>query len=203
MTFDAVHTSGDVPPLTVVTSTFKLDTTFSSYGSAMCPVSHFVHGCEEPTGAALDPDHGSFYIGESGSIAVESKKGSQPTGMITLDYECESIAVRLPDGYSMVVSNDGMSASFGNEDFVGNAVVGQQIRFSAGDGTDRYRKISGVNLATNSVTFESRAPVIGATYTDVEVGYYFSYWDESDGLSGVSSHCLKAPYNSSYQFEHS
>jgi hypothetical protein len=61
VTFDAVHSSGNIPPLTVVMSDFRLDTTSSAYGSAMCPTSHFVHGCEEPTGAALDSDHGSFY----------------------------------------------------------------------------------------------------------------------------------------------
>lgn len=63
MIFDAVHSSGDVPPLTVVTSTFKLDTTSNSYRNAICPLSHFVDGCEEPVGAALDFDHGSFYDG--------------------------------------------------------------------------------------------------------------------------------------------
>jgi len=187
--FDAVHSSGDVPPLTVVTSTFKLDTTSNSYVTAMCPLSHFVDGCEEPVGAALDFDHGSFYDGESDSTAIESTKGSQPTGMISLAYECESNVVHLPVGQSMVVSNDGMSATFSDVGFVANAVVGQQIRFSAGDGTDRYRTISGVDIASDSVQFQSRAPVNGATYTDVEIGYYFSDWDESDGSYGVSSHC--------------
>ena len=189
VTFDAIHSSGDVPPLTVVTSDFRLDTKSSSYDSVMCPTSHFVHSCEEPTGAALDSDHGSFYNGESGSIAIESTKGSQPTGMITLDYECESSVERLPDGNSMIVSIDGMAASFYHAGFVGDMTVGQQIRFSAGDGIDRYRKISGVDLATEGVTFGTRAPVNGATYTDVEFGDYFSDWDESDGSSGVSSQC--------------
>lgn len=189
VTFDAVHSSGDVPPITVVTSTFKLDSTTNSYVTAMCPLSHFVDGCEEPVGAALDFDHGSFYDGESDSTAIESTKGSQPTGMISLAYECESNVVHLPEGHSMVVSNDGMSATFSDGGFVANAVVGQQIRFSAGDGTDRYRTISGVDIASDSVQFQSRAPVNGATYMDVEVGYYFSDWDESDGSYGVSSHC--------------
>ncbi|KAL7542724.1 hypothetical protein ACHAXR_012005, partial [Thalassiosira sp. AJA248-18] len=188
--FDAVHSSGDVPPVTIVTSGFMLDTTSSSYGTSICPTAHYIHGCEAPVGGALDSDHGSFYNGEAGSIAIESTKGSQPTGMITLDYECESIVAKLPGGYSMAVSaDDGMTASFDNVGFVGNMAIGQWIRFSAGDGIDHYRKILGAELATDRVTFESQAPVNGATYTDVEFGDYFSDWNESDGESGVSSHC--------------
>jgi len=189
ISFDAVQSSGDVPPVTVVTSDFRLDTTSSSYDSAMCPAAYYVHGCEEPAGAALDSNNGSFYSGEAGSTALESTKGAQPTGMITLDYECESVVVGLPGGNSMTVSADGMSASFDNVGFVGNMIIGQWIRFSAGDGIDRYRKIAGADVATDSVTFETQAPVNSATYTDAEFGDYFSDWNESDGSSGVSSHC--------------
>ncbi|KAL7554975.1 hypothetical protein ACHAWF_018557 [Thalassiosira exigua] len=187
--FDGVLSSGDVPPLTVVTSDFRLDTASASYVDVMCPAAHFVHGCEEPVGGALDSDHASFYNGESGSAAVESTKGFQPTGMITLDYECESLVTALPGGHSMTVSTYGMSASFDDVGFVGNMAVGQWIRFSAGDGIDHYRRIAGSDDAGDTVSFESAAPVNGAVYADVEFGDYFSDWDESDGGSGVSSHC--------------
>ncbi|KAL7440180.1 hypothetical protein ACHAXH_004154 [Discostella pseudostelligera] len=192
VTFDAVHSSGDVPPLTVVTSDFRINTTTSSYTNVLCPSSYYVHGCEEPAGAALDSNHGSFYNGEAGSIAIEAIKGSQPTGMITLDYECESNTVILPDGCTMSVSVDGMSSSFDCAGFVANVAAGQWVRFSAGDGIDRYRKIVGVDSASEKVLFKSQAPVNGATYIDVEIGDYFSDWDENDGSSGVSSHCQAA-----------
>ncbi|KAL9190302.1 hypothetical protein ACHAXT_007513 [Thalassiosira profunda] len=189
ITFDAVHSSGDVPPVTVVTSDFRLDAASASYGSAMCPPAYYSMGCEEPVGAALDADHGSFYSGEADSTAVEATKGSQPTGMITLDYECESKVTVLPGGSSMTVSGDGMLASFDNAAFVDSAVGGQYLRFSAGDGIDHYRRIASVDAATDSVTFDTQAPANGATYTDVEFGDYFSDWNEADGGSGVSSHC--------------
>ncbi len=189
VTFDALHTSGDVPPLTIVTSDFRIETSTSSYINVLCPSSFYIHGCEEPRGAALDSNHGSFYNGEAGSIAIEFTKGSQPSGMITLDYECESIAAKLPDGCTMLVSVDGMSSTFDCTGFVANVDVGQWIRFSAGDGIDRYRKIVGVDMALESVLFKTKAPVNGATYIDVEIGDYFSDWDEIDGRSGVSSQC--------------
>ena len=190
--FDAVHSSGDVPPLTIVTSDFRLDTTSASYTDNMCPSAYFVDGCEDPTGAALDANHGSFYNGEAGSFAFEATKGSQPTGMVILDYVCESIVTVLPGGSTMTVSSDGMSASFDSVGYVGNMSVGQHIRFSAGDGIDYYRKIAGVDGVTDSITFETQAPVNNAIYTDVEYGDYFSDWNESDGGSGVSSYCQAA-----------
>ena len=73
---------------------------------------------------------------ESSSIAIESTKGLQPAGMITLNYKCESSVVHLPDGNSMILSIDGMSASFDHTGFMGDMVVGQHIHFSAGDGID-------------------------------------------------------------------
>jgi len=188
--FDAVHSSGDVPPITIVTSDFRLDTSSASYSTAMCPVAYFVDGCESPVGAALDASHGSFYNGEAGSVAIESTKGSQPTGMVTLDYECESTVTVLPDdGSTMTVSSDGMSTTFDDAEYVANMIVGQQIRFSAGDGIDYYRKITSVDDTTDSVVFDVSAPVNDAIYTDVEFGDYFSDWNMSDGMSGVSSHC--------------
>lgn len=189
ITFDAVHTSGDVPPLTIVTSDFRIETSTASYSNVLCPSSLYVRGCEEPIGAALDSNYGSFYNGEVGSVAIESIKGSQPSGMISLDYECESITAKLPGGCSMLVSVDGMSSSFDCTGLVQNVDAGQWIRFSAGDGIDRYRKIVGVDVATEKLLFKTKAPVNGATYIDVEIGDYFSDWDEKDGSSGVSSHC--------------
>ena len=126
-------------------------------------------GCEEPTGAALDSDHGSFYNGESDSIAIESTKGSQPTGMITLDYECESIVVRRPVSYSMIVSKDGMSASFDYAKVVRNIAVDQQIRFSADDGIDRDRRLQASTLLQKVSPLKLELQY-GATYTDVKFG---------------------------------
>ena len=50
--------------------------------------------------------------------------------------KCESSVVHLPDGNSMILSIDGMSASFDHTGFMGDMVVGQHIHFSAGDGID-------------------------------------------------------------------
>lgn len=195
VTFDAVHSSGDVPPLTVVTSDFRIDTNTTSYDNVLCPSLIYTHGCVEPSGAALDSNHGSFYNGEAGSVAVESTKGSQPTGFITLDYECESIYVKLPGGCTMTISNDGMSASFDCVGYLTHAAAGRWVRFSAGDGIDRYRKISSLDIAKEQIHFKSKAPVNGATYSDVEIGEYFSDWNESDGSSGVSSHCQASRFH--------
>jgi hypothetical protein len=56
--------------------------------------------------------------------------------MITLDCQCESSVVHLPDGNSMIVLIDGMSASFDHTGFVGDMAVGRHIRFSASGGID-------------------------------------------------------------------
>eukprot|EP00970_Alexandrium_tamarense_P009994 scaffold1976_cov187-Alexandrium_tamarense.AAC.23 len=189
ISFDAIHSSGDVPPVTVITSDFRLDSTSPSFVNSVCPVGYYVHGCENPVGAALDAYHGSFYNGEISSVAIEAIKGSQPRGKISLVYECESLVTKLPDTYTMAVSSDGMSASFDNVGFVGSISVGQFIRFNAGNGLDHYRKIVDVDSVNDVVVFASQAPSTGAFYTDVEYGDYFSDWNESDGVSGVSSHC--------------
>ena len=145
-----------------------------------------------PFGAALDANHGSFYNGEAGSEAIEYTKGAQPSGFVSLDYECESSVVVLPDSYSMVVSLDGMTATFDDVGFTGNMSVGQWIRFNAGDGLDYYRKIIAIDAISDTVSFDEQAPTVGASYTDVEYGDYLSDWSEANGSSGVSSHCAAA-----------
>jgi len=190
ISFDAAHTSGDVPPVTVVASDFRVDTTSSSYLNVMCPSDYYINGCEHPGGGALSSEYGSFYDSEAGSVAVETVKGSQPSGMISLGYECESRVVQLPESFSMSIYNDGMSASFDSDEFVAGMLLGQWIRFSSGDGIDFYRKISGIEVDTNSVHLATRAPTDGVSYQDVEFGDYFSGWDGSNGDSGVSSYCM-------------
>ena len=188
--FDSVHTSGDVPPVTVVASDFRVDTTSSSYLNTMCPSDYYVNGCETPVGSAASSEYGSFYDSEAGSVAFESMKGTQPSGMISLDYECESRVTNLPVGFSMTIFNGGMSASFDADDFVVGMSIGQLIRFSSGDGIDFYRKISGIDVDTNSVQLATRAPTDGVSYQDVEFGDYFSDYDGSNGDLGVSSYCM-------------
>ena len=189
ITFDAVHSSGDVPPITVVASDFSVDTSSSSYTNTLCP-SYYVNGCEVPTGAALSSEYGSFFDSDAGSVAFEAIKGSQPNGMITLDYECESRVVRLPGSFSMSVYNNGMSASFDSEDYVQYMSLGQWLRFSNGDGIDFYREIAEIDIGTNSVQLATRAPTDGVSYQDVEFGDYFSDWEGNNGDSGVSSYCM-------------
>ena len=189
ITFDSFHTSGDVPPITIVTSNYMIDKASASYTSSICP---FLLGCEDPIGAALDSYHASFYNGDAGSEAVEYIKGSQPTGFISLDYECESAVTNLPVGHFMTISADGMTATFDYASFVSSMVVGQWIRFSAGDGLDHYRRIDFIDLISETVSFEERAPILGASYSDVEYGDYFSDWSEANGVSGVSNHCASS-----------
>ena len=49
--------------------------------------------------------------------------GAQPSGFVSLDYECESSVVVLPDNYSMVVSVDGITATFDYAGFVKSMLV--------------------------------------------------------------------------------
>ena len=49
--------------------------------------------------------------------------------MITLDCQCESSVVHLPDGNSMIVLIDGMSASFDHTGFVGDMGRGSAYSF--------------------------------------------------------------------------
>ena len=137
--------------------------------------------------AALDANHGSFYNGEAGSEAIE-----YTSGFVSLDYECESSIVVLSDSYSMVVSLDGMTATFDDVGFTGNMAAGQWIRFNAGDGIDYYRRIISIDAISDTVSFDEQAPTVGASYTDVEYGDYLSDWSEANGSSGVSSHCAAA-----------
>ena len=186
ISFDAYHVSGDVPPVTIVTSDFRVDTTSSAYTDILCPSAYYTSlGCEQPVGA------GSFYTGEAGSIAIETVKGAQPSGMVTLSYECESTVTRLPPGASMTVSGGGLAATFDSPGYVSGMAVGQWLRFSSGNGIDHYRKIAGTDVGAETVTFET-GTAEGAVYGDVEFGDYYSDWNESDGDSGVSSHCQAA-----------
>eukprot|EP00957_Ditylum_brightwellii_P195153 14869273-Ditylum_brightwellii.AAC.2 len=71
----------------------------------MCPARHYAKGYEDPVGAALDSDHRSFYENIKPHTAVEAVKDSQPTGMISLDYECEPSVPVLPPGSKMNTSS--------------------------------------------------------------------------------------------------
>jgi len=60
VTFDAYHSSGDVPPLTIVNSDLKIDLGNALYATGICPSFQFSHGCVTPVGSALDHSHGRF-----------------------------------------------------------------------------------------------------------------------------------------------
>ena len=188
--FDAHHSSGDVTPLTIVNSGVKIDTTSTSYTTTMCPSAYFTEGCVTPTGSAADLNHGNFYENSASDTAVESVRGSQPNGLVALDYECESSITRLGSGFTMSTSVSGTEAAFDDDAFTDGMLEGQHIRFSSGDGIDLYRKIVSIDDAADQITLESSAPP-STDYTDVEYGTYHSDWDEADGDgTGVSSHCL-------------
>ena len=89
MTFDAYHSSEDVPPLTIVNSDVKIDLGNALYATGICPSFQFSHGCVTPVGSALNHSHGSFYENSATHIAIEIQKGLQNTGLITLDCECD------------------------------------------------------------------------------------------------------------------
>ena len=194
--FDAPHSSGDTPPLTIVSSSVRVDTSSDPYTNKICPIGYFVDGCDNPVGSAADTitHHGSFYANSATHTAHESVKGSQPTGMVTLDYECESQVIKLPISKTMTVLSDGngWKASFDDATFTDNMIVGQWLRFNAGDGNDIYRQISDFDLSDDTVTFVSVAPAssFGRSYSDVEFGTYHSDWSNTDStVSGVSSIC--------------
>lgn len=188
--FDAHHSSGDVPPLTIVNSGVRIDTTSTSYTTTMCPSAYYTEGCVTPTGSAADLNHGNFYENSASDTAVESVKGSQPNGLVELDYECESSVTRLGGGFTMSTSVSGTEAAFDDGSFTDGMLEGQYIRFSSGNGIDLYRKIISIDDVADQITLETSAPP-STDYTDVEYGTYHSDWDESDGNgTGVSSHCL-------------
>ena len=188
--FDAFHSSGDVPPLTIANSGIVIDTSSTSYTTTMCPSAYYINGCVSPTGSAADSNYGNFYENSASDTAIESVKGSQPSGMISLDYECESSVTTLAGGFTMSTSASGLEATFDDTTFTDGVVEGQHVRFSSGDGIDHYRMIVAINDGTDELTFDSVAPV-ETDYSDVEYGYYYSDWDESDGTAtGVSSQCL-------------
>lgn len=189
ITFDAEHSSGDVPSIKIVHSDVKIDTSSSHFTQSICPAALYANGCTDPIGTALDNNHGNFYQNSAHDAAIEAVKGSQPLGMISLDYECESQVTKLSNLHTMVSSVDGMSVTFDDDgSFLSNSIKGQWLRFADSNGLDVYRKIASVEVGLNSLMLQD---VIEPSITsnDVEYGYFFSDWSENDGPSGVSSVC--------------
>lgn len=183
--FDAPHTSGDVPELTIMHSNLKVNQSSVAYLEVVCPESDFPHGCEKPLGKALNNSFGNYYEGAFLDSAVESVKGSQPSGTISLHYECESSVIVMENGSMTTLNRTG---SFSDTTFVSQMVPGQFVRFNNTPGNDHYRKIISVDKVAGVILFDEVAP-INSSFTDVEYGYYFSDWSESDGFSGISDIC--------------
>ena len=190
--FDAPHTSGDVPELTVMHSNLRINQSSHAYLSMICPESEFQHGCAIPVGRALNITFGNFYDGAYLTSAMEQIKGSQPSGTISLDYECESEVVVMKNG-SMTTTNT--TGSFTDTKYVSEISPGQFIRFSNTPGLDHYRKILSVDKINGLITFDDIAPM-NITYNDVEYGDYFSDWSELDGSSGISDICRSSRIHS-------
>ena len=183
--FDAYHTSGDMPELTIMHSDIKVNVSSPSFESSICPQSKYSNGCESPVGNSLDSSFGSFYENSYLNTAVESTKGNQPDGTISLTYECESKVHKMVNGSMTTDKNTGL---FSDPSFTLNMMQGQWIRFSASEGIDFYRKLISIDKETGNVTFDE-AVYTNTSYSDVEYGDYFSDWSESDGTSGISDIC--------------
>ena len=188
ITFDSDHSSGDVSPLTIIHSDLKIDTSSATYMGNVCPLSIYPNGCSIPQGTALDSFHGNFYENSAHDEAVEMIKGSQPTGLASLFYECESKVTKLLGGHSMTSSIDGLEVSFDDLSFLSNAVEGQWFRFSDDNSLDIYRRISQVDLVSGKLLLEEAVESL-VTSNDAEYGHYYSGWDESNTSSGVSHVC--------------
>jgi hypothetical protein len=79
--FDAYHSSGDVPPVTIVQSTIKIDTSSNWYKTKLCSSDLFPNGCTGPIVMSQSPDGlGNFYDGAEGSTSIEVINGNHPVG---------------------------------------------------------------------------------------------------------------------------
>jgi len=187
--FDAYHSSGDVPPVTVVQSTIKIDTSSMWYKTKLCSSDLFPNGCKGPIVMSQSPAGlGNFYDGAEESTAIEVIKGNQPSGAIVLNYECESDVVRLKNGH--MASLGGSTVVFTDADYVRDMKKGQWVRFSSGS-LDAYREILFTDTHNATVTFTS--PVNSFShFTDVEYGDYFSDFGGEHGNSGVSALCQES-----------
>lgn len=186
ITFDAEHSTGDVPPLQIFYSDIEFNTFSFIYNEKMCPRNVFPDGCSAGSGFAASINHGNFYKNSLYESAIEIVKGSQPSGMVALDYECESLTYRLREGYNMTA--EGNSAIFHDSSFLNNAKRGQWLRFSTNEGHDQYHEITQIDIASSTVLLkESVGDLI--TSSDVEIGTFFSDWKEEYGFSGVSPEC--------------
>ena len=120
---DAPITSGDVPPITVVNSNVKLDTESYVFQEYLCNSTRFQEGCSSPTGSAAD-SHASFYNDEIFPVyAVEFINGSQPSGTIIIDYECESTVKKIPPG-TLMNSYSNSSIDFTDNSLLDDTVPG-------------------------------------------------------------------------------
>ena len=188
ITFDSDHSSGDVPPLKIVHSDLKLDTSSTIYTEKLCPLLVYPNGCSSPQGSSLGSTYGNFYENSAHDEAVEVVKGSQPSGMISLSYECESKVTKLSVGRTMTTSTDGLEVSFDDLSFLNDAAEGQLLRFTDDSSVDVYRRISGVDLASAKLMLDE-ALEASIAVNDAEYGHFFSDWDEKDGFYGVSQGC--------------
>ena len=192
ISFDAPHTSGDVPELIVMHSGLKVNDAASIFTSSICPIADFPQGCETPLASALGPSIGNIYEGSYLETALEETKGSQPDGFVVLHYECESDVTVMPSGSMLIEGNKG---TFDETSFVSNMIPGQWLRFSSTPGNDHYEQIDSTNETSGIVTLRRVSPFNGS-YVDVEYGTYFSDWAEDYGSSGVSNECLSARFHS-------
>jgi hypothetical protein len=186
ITFDAEHSTGDVPPLQIFYSDVEFNTTSLIYSEKLCPKVFFSKGCETVEVFAASVNHGSFYKNSLYDSAGEAVKGSQPSGMVTLDYECESSTYRLRDGSNMTA--EGYSATFDDSSILTKAKPGHWLRYLTNQGQDKYHEIIQVDISSSRVLLkESVGDFVSSS--DAEIGLFFSDWREEYGYSGVSPDC--------------
>jgi hypothetical protein len=149
VTFDAYHSSGDVPALVVIKSTVDINATSSPYAQNLCPVGNFSRGCMLPFISALDSFHGSFYKDAEGLKAIESIKGLQPQGRINLQYECESLVNILQNQTMFIGKGNKSVAYFSNSSSLVEVKQGQWLRF--GNSSAQYYRQ--VDTVVNSTLF--------------------------------------------------
>jgi hypothetical protein len=196
ISFEGQHLRGDVPEIYVASASsfayYGLSTaSFTNGGSDASLYQYKIKGNSKGYGAGdthtyvgpLDETCTASASSTSCSY-VTAIEGNQPAGTFVLNYECESRTAALDSAY--VVSGSKKANLMVR---LGNWTVreGDYLRVE-----DSYYQIEAVEYEreTNynvTVTLDMAYQSTTGTYTNAEVGYFYS---DPDATSGVSTYCL-------------
>ena len=126
--------------------------------------------------------------------------GSQPSGTIVIEYECESTVKKIPLGTLMNGYSNSLVA-FTDNNLPSDVIPGQWIRHSSGSKPHYCSQIASLDFERNSVMLSSPSSTTSQC-SDVECGCYYSDWNNVEGeYSGVSHECHLSPVHSSPEID--